>query len=128
MFYFFVLIVSVTPFISKPDFSRASTILMISSIFLFEIIGKVLANPKKKIWVSAFAADATAVNHNRIKMRLANSVSTFFINGKPTDIHGQRKLRNSPSLIIFLEDFFNKNPVFSKELITFTVSFISLFL
>ena len=81
MFYFFVLIVSVTPFISKPDFSRASTILMISSIFLFEIIGKVLANPKKKIWVSAFAADATAVNHNRIKMRLANSVSINGING-----------------------------------------------
>ena len=48
-------------------------------------------------------AEAVAVNPNGIKTNLANDVSTFFINGKPTFINGPKKLpRNTPlQLIIF---------------------------
>ena len=53
----------------------------------------------------------------------AIGVSTFFINGKAVVINGLRKLRDPPSwLVIFLVV-----PLFSKDLITVTVSFISLF-
>ena len=39
------LIVSLTPFIYKPDSSRDLTIFMISFIYLFEIINVVISNP-----------------------------------------------------------------------------------
>ena len=42
-------------------------------------------------------ADAAAVSLNGIKTFLANVVSTFFINGKPSVINGLRKLRNPSS-------------------------------
>ena len=58
-------------------------------------------------------------------MLLANGVSTFFINGKPAAINGLRKLRN-PWLVVFLVVPFNKIPLFSKDLISFIISFISL--
>ena len=51
---------------------------------------------------AAYVADTAAVNPNGTKMLLANGVVTFFINGKPADIVGPRKLRNLPSwLAIF---------------------------
>ena len=53
---------------------------------------------------------------------------TFFINGKPDDMNSLRKLRNRPSwLLIFLVVLFNKIRLFSKDLITFVMYFISLF-
>ena len=58
----------------------------------------------------------------------AIGVSTFFINGKAVVINGLRKLRDPPSwLVIFLVVPFSKIPLFPKDLITVTVSFISLF-
>ena len=59
---------------------------------------------------------------------LARVVSTVFINDKPAVINGLRKFKNLPSwIVIFLVVPFNKIPLFSKDLITFTISFISLF-
>ena len=55
-------------------------------------------------------------------------MSTFFINGKPTDFDGLRKLRNPPSsIIILLIVPIKKIPLFSEDLITFIIYFISLF-
>ena len=123
-----VLIVSVSPFISKPDYSRDWTIFLISSITLFQIISAVNPNPKIVFWRAVSIADATVVNPNNTKRFLANDVSTFFIIGKPTEINDLRKLRNSRLwLLIFLVVAFSKTPPFSKELITFIISFISLF-
>ena len=49
-------------------------------------------------------------------------VTKSLINGKPAAINGLRKVKNSPSwLVIFLEI-----SLFSKDLITFIISFISL--
>ena len=54
-------------------------------------------------------------------------MSTFFINGKPTDFDGLRKLRNPPSsIIILLIVPIKKIPLFSEDLITFIIYFISL--
>ena len=41
--------------------------------------------------IPASTADATPVNGNSIKVLLANDISTFFINGKPTLINGPVK-------------------------------------
>ena len=61
-------------------------------------------------------------------MLLASGVSTFFTNGKPTNINGLRTFRNPPFLLpIFLVDLFNKIPLFSKDLITSVMSFFSFF-
>ena len=74
-------------------------------------------------------ADAAAVNLNEIKTFLANVVSTFFINGKPSVINGLRKLRNPSSWpVVFLIVPVNKIPLISKELITFIITFISFFI
>ena len=52
--------------------------------------------------MTASVSDAV-FNPKGIKTLLANGVSTFFINGKPAFINGQRKLLNNlpPWLIIF---------------------------
>ena len=78
--------------------------------------------------IVASVADAVAVNPNGINTLLANGVITFFINGRPTFTNGARNLSNLPSCIIILAVVsFNKIPRFSKDLITFIISFISLF-
>ena len=53
-------------------------------------------------------------------------MSTFFINGKPTDINGLRKLRNHPFWQVTFLVFPLVIPLFSEDLITFIISFISL--
>ena len=59
---------------------------------------------------------------------LANGVCTFFVNGKPNVFNGREKLRNPfSSLLMFLVVAFNKVPLFSKDLITFMIYFISWF-
>ena len=65
---------------------------------------------------------------NGNKTLVANCLSTFFINGKTAVINGLTKLRNPPSrLVTFAVGLFNKIPLFSKHLIIFIISFISLF-
>lgn len=62
-------------------------------------------------------------------MLLAMGVSTFFINGIPTNIKGSRKLRNPPSsLVFFLVVYFKKTPLFPKGVIIFIIYFIWLFI
>ena len=69
--------------------------------------------------MAASVAEAGAVNSKGTKMLLATVVSTFFINGKPPDINGLRKLRNPlPWLVMFLVV---SMPLFSKDLITFII-------
>ena len=79
----------------KPDFSGDLTISMISSIFSFEIINVVMSDPKSLFCINTSVADTAAVNPNGTKTLLANSVSTFFINGQVTFLNGPRKLSNS---------------------------------
>ena len=67
------------------------------STFLFHITSVVIPEQeppdhKNFIWISASAVDAASVNSNSIKTLLANDVSTFFINGKPTFVNGLRNL------------------------------------
>ena len=58
-----------------------------------------------------------------------NGNKTIFINGKPAVIIGLRLLRNSPSWsVIYLLVSFYKFSLFSAGLVTFIISFISLFL
>ena len=79
-------------------------------------------------WIAASAADIPADHPNGIKTLLANGVCTLFINGKPAVINGLRKLGNPSSwLAVFVVVSFYKIPQFSKELINFIISFISLF-
>ena len=62
------------------------------------------------------------------KKNLANSVSTFSICSKPAVTNGLKQLRNPPSWqVTFLLAPFNKIPLFSKDFITFIISFISVF-
>ena len=60
------------------------------------------------LWMSTSAADAETVNPDGMSTLLGNGVGTFFINGTPTLINGQRTLsRYHPSLIlIFFSDSF----------------------
>ena len=74
-------------FINKPDSSKDENIFIISSYSLFEIINAVIPG------IQISTADAAAVNPNGIRRLLANSVSTFFISGKPAVInHKVKKL------------------------------------
>ena len=52
--------------------------------------------------MAASVAETAAVNPNVTKVLLGNSVSAFFINGKPAVINGLRKLRNPPFKLIIL--------------------------
>ena len=55
-------------------------------------------------------------------------VSTRLINGKPAVINGLRNFQNHPSRhVILVVVPLNKINLFSKDLITFIISFISLF-
>ena len=56
---------------------------MISFISTFEIINVVILGPKIFFLKAASVIVAAAVNPNGIKTLLANSVSTFFLKGKP---------------------------------------------
>ena len=62
------------------------------------------------------------------KKYLARDVSTIFNNGRTAIINGVGKLRNPPSwLVIFLVIPFIKFPLLFKDLITFTIFFILVF-
>ena len=77
-----------------------------SFISLFDIIGVFIPKPNvpdSKIFlrISRSAAYAAAVNPSSINTLLANDMSSFFINGKPTLNNGARSLpRHQPDCII----------------------------
>ena len=84
-----------------------------------------MPDPQIFFWIAASVAETAAINPNSTKILLVNGVSTFFVNGKSTPIDGARKLSNPPfSRIIFPVVPLNKIPLFPKEIITFTKSFI----
>ena len=92
--------VLVAPSSNKPESSSDSIILM-SSISLFDIIS--VAFPHRKIFlcIPASAADAATVNRKEIKILLANGLITFLINGNPVFSNGPSNLpRNPPDRII----------------------------
>ena len=72
---------------------------MISSISSHEIIKAVILDLKNFLWI-ATSGDAV-ITPKGIKKILANSVSKFWIDGKPAVINGLRKLRNPPSCLKF---------------------------
>ena len=78
------IIVSLTPFINKPDSSNDWTIFIMSFVSSFKIISVVIPDPIIFLLIAASVADADAVNPNGIKTLLVNglSTSTFFIKGK----------------------------------------------
>ena len=78
-------IVSLTPFINKPDYSRDLTIFIISPISSFENINVVMIGQKVFLWIDAFIADAVVVNPSGNKTLLANGLSTFLINGETVE-------------------------------------------
>ena len=69
-------------------------------------------------WIIESVANA-AVIPNGTKTLLANGLSKFSINGKPTSINDFKKLRHPPSwLTMFQVTPSNKVSLFSKDLIT----------
>ena len=62
--------------------------------------------PDLKIFlcIPASAADAAAVNPNKIKTLLANALITFFINGYPVFSNGPRSLPRNPLDCIILDN------------------------
>ena len=83
---------------------------------------------KASFWKTAFVSDTAAVNADDTETVTANAVSRYCINGKAALVNGARKLSNSTSwLLIFLVVPFNKIPLSFKDLITFIIFFISLF-
>ena len=73
---------SVTPFNNKKESLRVLTILIISSISLFDISSIVvlllLPDPNISLCIPASVADAAAANSSGIKMLLANGLISFF--------------------------------------------------
>ena len=93
-FWFFTsfLIVSLTPFINKPDTSSDLIIFIILFISSFEIINVVTLDPNIFLWIIASVADAAGFNPNGIKTLLANGLSTFPIKGNPVFGNGPKGL------------------------------------
>ena len=78
------------------------------------------------LWIAASAAYIPDDKPNGIKTLLVNGVSILLINYKPTINDGIRKFKNRPYwLAIFLVVPFDKISLFSRDLITFILSFIS---
>ena len=114
--------------ISNYDSSRDLSNFIISSISSFEIINAYVTDPKILLWIATFVADASAVNPNGIKTFLANSVSKFFINGKPAVINGQKKFEKSSFRTSnFSSSFFQYGSFIFWRLNDFLISFTLLF-
>ena len=103
------LIVSLSPFIIKPDSS--------SYICSFETINVVTCEAKHEgwpdqnifLWIAASVADVAAVNPNGIKMLLANSLSKFHIKGNPVFSSGPTNLpKNPPDCLILCNWVFDQ--------------------
>ena len=84
--------------------------------------------PKNFLLIAASSDNAAAVNLRSTRTLFANGVSIFFVNGKATLVNRARKLCIPPSwLLIFLVIPLNNMFLFSKDLLTFAMSFVSLF-
>ena len=77
------LIVSLTAFINRPNYSRDLIIFMMSFISSLEIVNVALSDPKIFLGIVTSFAAAAAVNPNGIKTFLANGLSIFFIKDNP---------------------------------------------
>ena len=110
------LIVALTPFFNKPDSSSDLAIFMISFIASLEIINFVVPDPNIFLWIAASVADAAAVNHNGIKMLLANVLSTFFIKGKQKFSNGPESLPKNPPSCPILCNWVFDNFTLAEEL------------
>ena len=69
---------------------------MIYSISSFEIFSVVIPGPYILFWIAASISDVVVFNSNGNKTLLINSVSTFFINGRPNFVNGTRILPKNP--------------------------------
>ena len=107
------LIVSLSPFIIKPDSSSDLTIYIIPFICSFETINVVTCEAKHEgwpdqnifLWIAASVADVAAVNPNGIKMLLANSLSKFHIKGNPVFSNGPTNLPKNPPDCLILRNW-----------------------
>ena len=70
---------------------------------------------------------SNAANPKGSKTLLGSGISIYYVNGKPVLMNGPRKLRNPIFDCFFLKVPFNKISLFSKDLIYFTLYFMSLF-
>ena len=101
---------------------------MISFISLFQITNVVIPHPKVFFWISTSVTDdASAVDPNSIKTLWTNSLSSFFIKGKPVLKNGPRSLpRNHPDYTILDSWVFNNfilgNELFAKGLWNLSIS------
>ena len=89
---------------------------MISIISSFEIINVVIHDSKIFVCISACAVDAAAVNANGIKTLLVNSLSTFFIKGKPVFSSGLRNLPGNLSDCTMLDSWVFSNFILPDKL------------
>ena len=115
------LIVSLTPFICKPDPSRSLIIFMISFKSSFENTNAAMPYPKNFFWIAPFVAVTAVVNPKGTKTLLANVLKTFLIKSKPVFSNGARSLpRNPPNCIILdnwvFESFTLTDEPFGKAL------------
>ena len=111
-YFAFILIVSPTPFINKPDSLRDLTILMISFISSLEIINVAVPDPNIFLWIAAsvakaaaaaaiVAAEAAAVAvPNGIKTLLANDLHIFLFKENSVFINGHK---SQPNKIVYLD-------------------------
>ena len=94
-------IVSLTPYLSKPDSPRDSIIFIISFISSLKVINVVLPDPSNFLRVAASVVDVAAVNLIGIKIILASSLNTFRIEGNPVFGNGSKSLpRNPPDYLM----------------------------
>ena len=91
------------PFNNKPESSSDFTVLIRSSISLFDIVSVVLLpDPNIFLCIPAPATDAAAVHPKGINTRVAKGVVTLLINSNPVFNKGPSNLpKNSPDCIIF---------------------------
>ena len=92
-----------TPFNNNSESSRDFTILIRSSMSLFDIINVVWPpDPNMFLCIPASAADEAAVNPKGINTLLAHGVITFFIKGNPVFNKGPSNLPQNPLTVSFL--------------------------
>ena len=110
-----------TPFISKPNFSRDLTVFIRSFIPQFKIMNVVLPDLNIFLWIDASVTDTAADNPNGIKTLLSNGLSTFLTIGDPVFSNGPKSLPKNPSDCPILcnwvfESFISADEPFKKAL------------
>ena len=87
-----------------------------SSISSFDIISVIVPEPKTFLFIHVSAADAAAVNPDRIKTLLGNGLIIFFINDNPVFNNKARRLTRNPPDCIILDNRVFKNLISADEL------------